>query len=90
MTEFLETGDHFDKEDCERNAAKRLLEKLHKRLPRERFLIGGMASVRMSAANAAVPRTGDGLVFTFKGTGKNRVLCGNSKAAMDSAKYRNL
>ena len=86
MTEFLETGDNFDKEDCERNAAKRLLEKLHKRLPREQFLVGGDALFACQPLMQLCHELGMGFVFTFKGTGKNGFHAESSKAAMDSDK----
>jgi hypothetical protein len=87
MTEFLETGDNFDKEDCERNAAKRLLAKLHKRLPRERFLIGGDGLFACQPLMQLCHELGMGFVFTFKGTGQNGFYAESSKAAMDSGKY---
>lgn len=87
MTEFLETGDHFDKEDCERNAAKRLLAQLHKMLPREQFLIGGDGLFACQPLMQLCHELGMGFVFTFKGTGKNGFYAESSKAAMDSGKY---
>jgi len=87
MTEFLETADNFNKEDCERNAAKRLLEKLHKRLPRERFLIGGDGLFACQSLIQRCHELGMGFVFTFKGTGKNGFYAKSSKIAMNSNKY---